>query len=147
MRETAQKTKSIKSSSRSSKSVSDKGTANTRVSESSSRSRLSKATKLSKEIEEQVKVAELMAEATLLQEKQMIQNEAVVMEMKEKLAKAQARARGYTSTAVDDFHEEYQQQTLQQQKDQKQFHIKEEIDFRNKICQKTETIVPPCKNA
>ena len=100
---------------------------------------------MSKEIEEQVKVAELMAEATLLQEKQMIQNEAV--EMKEKLAKAQARARAYTSTAFDDFHEEYQQQTLQQQKDQKQFHIKEEIDFRNKICQKTETIVPPCKNA
>ena len=105
------------------------------------------ATKLSKEIEEQVKVAELMAEATLLQEKQMIQNEAVVMEMKEKLAKTQARARAYTSIAVDDFHEEYQQQTLQQQKDQKQFHIKEEIDFRNKISQKTETIVPPCKNA
>ena len=40
-----------------------------------------------KEIEERVKLAELMAEASLLQEKQVIQNEAAVMEMKERLAK------------------------------------------------------------
>ena len=74
-----------------------------------------------------------MTEASLLQEKQVIQNEAVVMEMEEKLAKAQTRA--YTNIALDDFYEaeRYQQQTLQQQKDEKQFHIKEEIDFKNRI--------------
>ena len=89
-----------------------------------------------------------MAEASLLQEKQVIQNEAAVMEMKEKLGKAQARARAYTNIALDDFHEaeRYQQQTLQQQKDQKQFHIKEEVDFKNRISQRTESVVPPGKN-
>ena len=89
-----------------------------------------------------------MAEASLLQEKQVIQNEAAVMEMKERLVKDQARARAYTNIALDDFHEaeRYQQQTLQQQKDQKQFHIKEEIDLRNRISQRTESAVPPCKN-
>ena len=46
-----------------------------------------------------------MAEASLLQEKQTIQNEAAVMEMKERLAKAQTRARAYTSIKLDDFHE------------------------------------------
>ena len=72
-----------------------------------------------KEIEERVKLAELMAEASLLQEKQVIQNEAAVMEMKEKLGKAQARARAYTNIALDDLHEAewHQQQTLEQQKD------------------------------
>ena len=39
----------------------------------------------------------MMAEDSLLLEKQMIQNEAAVMEMKERLAKAQARARAYTN--------------------------------------------------
>ena len=89
-----------------------------------------------------------MAEASLLQEKQVIQNEAAVMEMKEKLAKAQARARTYTNIVLDDFHEaeRYQQQTLQQQKDQKQFHIKEEIDFKNRTSQRTESAVAPWKN-
>ena len=45
------------------------------------------------------------------------------MEMKERLAKTQARARAYTNIGLDDFYEAegYQQQTLQQQKDQKQF--------------------------
>ena len=75
LRETAQKTNS-KSSSRSGKSISDKGSGNSRVSKSSHRSRSSKDTRSSKEM------AELMAEASLLQEKQMIQNEAVVMEMR-----------------------------------------------------------------
>ena len=86
-----------------------------------------------------------MAEDSLLLEKQMIQNEAAVMEMKERLAKAQARARAYTNIALDDFHEgeEYQQQTLQQQKDQKQFHIKEKVHFKNRISQRTENVVPP----
>ena len=83
LRETAQKTNS-KSSSRSSKSISDKGSGNSRVSKSSHRSRSSKDTRSpkEKEIEEWVKLAELMAEASLLQEKQMIQNEAAVMEMR-----------------------------------------------------------------
>ena len=89
-----------------------------------------------------------MAEASLLQEKQVIQNEAAVMEMKERLVKDQARARAYTNIALDDFHEaeRYQQQILQQQKDQKQFHIKEEIGFKNRISQRTESAVPLCKN-
>ena len=101
-----------------------------------------------KEIEERVKLAELMAEASLLQEKQVIQNEAAVIEMKQNLAKAQARARAYTNIALDDLHEAewHQQQTLEQQKDQKQFHIKEEIDSKNRISQRTESSVPPCKN-
>ena len=149
LREIAQKANS-KSSSRSSKSISDRGSGNSRASKNSHRSRSSKDTRLSKEkdIEERVKLAELMAEASLWQEKQVIQNEEAVMEMKEKLAKAQARARAYTNIALDDFHEaeRYQQQTLQQQKDQKQFHIKEEIDLRNRISQRTESAVPPCKN-
>ena len=46
-----------------------------------------------------------MAEPSLLQEKQVIQNEAEVMEMKEKLAKAQARARAYNNIALDNLHE------------------------------------------
>ena len=62
-------------------------------------------------IEERVKVAELMAEVPLLHEKQMIQNEVAVMEMRERLAKVQARARAYTSTPFHDFHEGYQKQT------------------------------------
>ena len=70
-----------------------------------------------KEIEEQVMIVKLMAEASLLQKKQMIQSEVVVMEMKEKLEKAQARGRTYTNIALDNLHEECQQQTLQQQKD------------------------------
>ena len=149
LRETAQKTNS-KPSSRSSKSISDKGSGNPRISKSSHRLRSSKDTGSSKEKEigEWGKLAELMAEALLLQEKQMIQNEAAVMEMKERLAKAQARARAYTDIALDDFHEAegYQQQTWQQQKDQKQFHIKEEVDFKNRISQRTESAVPPYKN-
>ena len=78
----------------------------------------------------------------------MIQNKAAVMEMEERLAKVQVRSRAYTSIALDDFHETegYQQQTLQQQKDHKQFHIKEEIDFKNRISQKTENVAPPSKN-
>ena len=78
----------------------------------------------------------------------MIQNEVGVMEMEETLAKAQARARAYTNIALDDFHEAegYQQQTLQQKKDQKQIHIKEEVDFKNRISQRTESVVPPGKN-
>ena len=40
-----------------------------------------------------MKLAELMAEASLFQEKRVIQNKAAVMEIKERLAKAQARAR------------------------------------------------------
>ena len=78
----------------------------------------------------------------------MIQNEVGVMEMEETLAKAQARARAYTNIALDDFHEAegYQQQTLQQKKDQKQIHIKEEVDFKNRISQRTESAVPPYKN-
>ena len=69
------------------------------------------------------------------------------MEMKESLVKAQARARAYTNIALDDFYETegYQQQTLQQQNEQKNFHIKEEVDFRNRISQKTETVVPPVR--
>ena len=35
---------------------------------------------------------------------------------------------------------------MQQQKDQKQFHIKEAVDFKNRISQRTESAVPPCKN-
>ena len=35
---------------------------------------------------------------------------------------------------------------MQQQKDQKQFHIKEEVDSKNGISQETESVVPPCKN-
>lgn len=93
-----------------------------------------------KKMEEWVKVADLMTVASL-EEKKMIQNEEAVMEMKERLAKAQVRARAYTSILLDDFHEEYQHQTLQHGKD----HIKEEIDIRNRISQKTENIVPPCK--
>ena len=79
----------------------------------------------------------------------MIQNETPVMEMKEGLARARARARAYTNIALDDFHKTkgYQQQTLQQQNDQKQFRIKEEVDFRNRISQKTGSVVPPCKNS
>ena len=120
LREIAQKANS-KSSSRSSKSISDRGSGNSRASKNSHRSRSSKDTRLSKEKEIEVKLAELMAEASLWQEKQVIQNEEAVMEMKEKLAKAQARARAYTNIALDDFHEaeRHQQQTLQQQKDQK----------------------------
>ena len=118
LRETVQKTNSAKSSARSGESISDKGIGNFRLSKSSHRSRLSKDTKSSKkkEIEEWVKSAELMAEASLLQEKQVIQNEAAVMEMKERLAKTQARARAYNNIALDDFHETegYQQQTLRQ---------------------------------
>ena len=132
------------------KSISDKESGNSRVSKSSQRSRSSKVTKSSKEkeIKEQVKLAELMAEASLLQEKQMIQNETAVMEMKERLAGDQARARAYTNIALDDFHKAkgYQQQILQQQNDQKQLHIKE-VDFRNRISQKTGSVVPPCKNS
>ena len=88
LRETVQKTNSAKSSLRISKSISDKGSGNSRVSKSSHRSRSLNDSKMSKEkeIEEQVKLAELMAEASLLQEKQMIQNEAAVMEMKWRLA-------------------------------------------------------------
>ena len=149
LRETAPKTNSTKSTSRSGKSISDKGSGNSGVSKSSQRSRSLKDTKSSKEkeIEKWVKLAELMAGASLLHEKQVIQNEGAVMEMKERLAKAQARTRAYTNIALDDFHEStgYQQQTLQQQKDQKQFHIKEEVDFRNRISQKTESVVLPCK--
>ena len=65
---------------------------------------------------------------------------------KQRLGKAQARARTYTDNALGDLHkaEGYQQQTLQQQKYQKQFHIKEEIDFKNRISQRTESAVPPC---
>ena len=47
-----------------------------------------------------MKLAELMAEASLLQEKQVIQNEAAVMETKERLGKVQARARAYTNIAL-----------------------------------------------
>ena len=99
LRETAQKTNSAKSSSGSSKSISDKGSGNSRLSKSSHRSRSSKDTKSSREkdLEEPEKLAELMAEDSLLLEKQMIQNQAAVMEMKERLAKAQARARAYTN--------------------------------------------------
>ena len=81
-RETTQKTNSSKSSSRSGKSISDKGSGNSRVSKSSHRSRSSKDKKSTKEkeIEERVKLAELMAESSLLQEKQVIQKEAAVME-------------------------------------------------------------------
>ena len=95
-----------------------------------------------------MKLAKLMAEASLLQRKRVIQNKAAIMEMKERLTKAQARTRAYTNIVVNDFHEAevYQQQILQQQKDQEQFHIKEEVDFRNRISQKTESVVPPCKN-
>ena len=73
----------------------------------------------------------------------MIQNEAAAMETKERLAKVQARARAYTNIAHDHFHENegYQQQTFQQQKDKKQFHIEEEVDFRNRISQKTESVI------
>ena len=69
--------------------------------------------------------------------------------MKQRLAKAQGGARPYTNIALDDFHEAegYQQQTLQQQKDQKQFLIKVEVDFRNMISQRTESVVPPYKNS
>ena len=116
LKETKQKTNSAKSSSRSSKSISDKGSGSSRVSKSSHRSRSSKDTKSSKEkeIEEQMKLAELMAEASLLQEKQVIQNEAAAMETKERLAKVQARARAYTNIAHDHFHENegYPQQTF-----------------------------------
>ena len=86
LREVAQKNNYVKSSSRSSKSSSGKGSGNSRVSKSSHRSRSLKDTKSSKEkeIEERDKLAELMAEASLVQEKQVIQNEAAVMEMKEK---------------------------------------------------------------
>ena len=35
---------------------------------------------------------------------------------------------------------------MQQQKDQKQFNIKEAVDFKNRISQRTESAVPPCKN-
>ena len=94
-----------------------------------------------------MKVAELMAQTSLLQEKRMIQNEAVIVEMKERIVKVQARARACTSIALDDFHEGYQQQTLRQQKDQKQFHIRDEVDFRHRISQKTESVLPPCKNS
>ena len=99
-------------------------------------------------MEEPVKLSDFMAEASLLQEKQMIQNEAAAMEIKERLANAQAKARANTNIALDDFHEAegYQQQTLFQQKDQKHFHIIEEVDLRNRISQKTESVVPPCKN-
>ena len=46
----------------------------------------------------------------------MIQNEVGVMEMEERLAKAEVRTRAYTNIALGDFHEAegYQQQTLQQ---------------------------------
>ena len=55
----------------------------------------------------------------------MIQNEAAVMEMKERLAKAQATATAYINIALVDFHEVegYKQRTFQQQKDQKKFYI------------------------
>ena len=55
----------------------------------------------------------------------MIQNEAAVMEMKERLAKAQATATAYINIVLVDFHEAegYKQQTFQLQKDQKKFYI------------------------
>ena len=82
--ETEHKTNLAKSSSGSSKIISDKGSGNTRVSKSLHRSRSSKDTKSpkEKEIEERDKLGDLIAEASLLQEKQVIQNEAVVMEIK-----------------------------------------------------------------
>ena len=45
---------------------------------------------------------------------------------KQRLGKAQARARTYTDNALGDLHkaEGYQQQTLQQQENQKQFYSK-----------------------
>ena len=80
--EAAQRVKSSKCSSRSSRSVSDKGNMNSNKSKDSHESRSSRAsreTRSSKslryrEIEEKMKVAELIAEAELLQQKQMIQN-------------------------------------------------------------------------
>ena len=51
LRETAQKTKSVKSSSRKSKSISDKGSGNSKVSKSSHRPRSSRDTESSKEKE------------------------------------------------------------------------------------------------
>ena len=56
----------------------------------------------------------------------MIQHEEAVMEMKERLAKAEVKDRACTSILLDDFHEEYQHQTLQQGQE----HIKEEVDIR-----------------
>ena len=72
----------------------------------------------------------------------MIQN-GPVMEMKERLAKTQARARAYTNIVLDDFYEAegYQQQTLQQQKDQKQFTSKKRQTLEIGSARVTEKVV------
>ena len=103
LREAAQRVKSSKCSSRSSRSVSDKGSMNSKKSKDShesSGSRASRETRPSKslrdrEIEEKMKVGELIAEAELLQQKQMIQNEAEKLKIKKRLAKAKARIQAY----------------------------------------------------
>ena len=109
LREAAQRVKSSKCSSRSSRSVSGKGIMNSKKSKDlheSRSSRASRETKSSKssrdrEIEEKMKVAELIAEAELLQQKQMIQNEAEKLKIKERLAKAKARIQAYNNIELE----------------------------------------------
>ena len=92
LRKAAQRVKSSKCLSRSSRSVSGKGNMNSKKSKDlheSRSSRASRETKSSKssrdrEIEEKMKVAELIAEVELLQQKQMIQNEAEKLKIKER---------------------------------------------------------------
>ena len=98
------------------RSVSDKGSMNSKKSKDSHESgisRTSRETRPSKssrdrEIKEKMKVAELIADAELLQQKLMIQNEKEKLKIEERLAKAKDRIQTYNNIELESGNEKEQ---------------------------------------
>ena len=104
-REAAQRAKSSKCLSRSSWSISDKGSMNskrskdTHESKSSRESKDKRSSKPSKDRE--IKVAELIAKPELLQQKRVIQNEAEKLKRKDILPKVKAIIQAYSNIELE----------------------------------------------
>ena len=98
------------------RSVSDKGSMNSKKSKDSHESgisRTSRETRSSKssrdrEIKEKMKVAELIADAEPLQQKLMIQNEKEKLKIEERLAKAKDRIQTYNNIELESGNEKEQ---------------------------------------
>lgn len=109
LREAQRKAKSSTCSFRSNRSVSKKGSMNSKItrhlheSRSSGTSRKTRPSKSSKdrEIKEKVEVAELMAEAELLLQRYIIENEAGKLKIKKKLLKSRAKIQDYNNTDLE----------------------------------------------
>ena len=89
------------------RSVSDKGSMNSKKSKDSHESGISRTSR-DREIKEKMKVAELIADAELLQQKLMIQNEKEKLKIEERLAKAKDRIQTYNNIELESGNEKEQ---------------------------------------